>query len=86
VWRQIAAAIDNNPAIPRTHALGVLQSMYAAAQVIAVRRIAKGGPKDIAFDTLLRDIRPHASEITKDWRLPHSADEWGRAARLDWFG
>lgn len=79
VWQEIAKAIDENAAIPRTPALSVLQSMCAAAQAMAVRRVAHGGPNDVAFDTLLNDIGSHAVEITRDWWLSHYEDEWGKA-------
>lgn len=86
VWQQIANAIDANPSIPRTHALGVLQTMYAAAQAVAVRRMAEAGSRDISFGTLLTEIRAHADELTQEWWLSHYPDAFSAAisGHRDW--
>jgi hypothetical protein len=79
IWQQMATAIDDNPAIPRTAALTVLQTMYAAAQAVAVRRIAEAGSRDVSFGSLLDEIRDHAGEVSRDWWLSHYPDAFSRA-------
>jgi hypothetical protein len=86
VWQEIAKTIDGNQAIPRTAALNMLHTMYAAAQAVAVRRIAEPGTRDISFGSLLVEIRDHASDVTEQWWLSHYDDAWSRAlgGRRDW--
>src|ERR1700737_3959058 len=79
LWQEIAKTIDGNPAIPRTSALNMLHTMYAAAQAVAVRRIAEPGTRDISFGSLLGEIHDYALEITQKWWLSHYDDAWSRA-------
>lgn len=86
VWRVIGDTLDGNPAIPRSPALSVLQSTYATAQAVGVRRVAFGGQASVSFQGLLSEVRAESAQVTREWWLGHFPDDLAAtiAGHRDW--
>jgi len=67
IWGMMAAAIDANPAIPRTLAMDYLAGTYTQSQAVAVRRLVDLDPDVISLARLLDSIAAHPRLIARDW-------------------
>ena len=84
IWGMMAAAIDANPAIPRTLAIDYLAGTYTQSQAVAVRRLVDLDPDVISLARLLDSIAAHPRLIARDWWIGQFEEIDRRAAAREW--